>query len=392
MSMPSSRRRGGDHGRQPAGLELLLDLAAAPGTPSRGAPGRRTRAATGCAAPDWAMIWAGGAPGRGSPGRSSASSLSRAVSRSASRRELANTIVERWASIRSSTRSSTCGQIDGRSALRGRPSGRRRARRARTCPRPAPRPTGRSSCPTAAARWSTGRPPAGSVATSSTGRTVADSPMRWAGRSSRASSRSSDSARCAPRLVAATACTSSTITVSTPRSASRAAEVSSRNSDSGVVIRMSAGVRAKARRSSAEVSPDRMRDRDVRLRQAQPARGLPDAGQRRAQVALDVDRQRLERADVEHPAAPHRVVGQRVSAASRSSAERNAASVLPEPVGATTSVCSPSAMACQAPSWAAVGAGEGTVEPGGGRPAAKRSSMPSSVRDGYDDRAAPARP
>ena len=37
--------------------------------------------------------------------------------------------------------------------------------------------------------------------------------------------------------------------------------------------------------------------------------GLPDAGQRRAQVALDVDGQRLERADVEHPAAPLRVLG-----------------------------------------------------------------------------------
>ena len=48
------------------------------------------------------------------------------------------------------------------------------------------------------------------------------------------------------------------ITVSTPRSDSRAAEVSSRNSDSGVVIRMSGGVRAKARRSSAGVSPVRM--------------------------------------------------------------------------------------------------------------------------------------
>jgi hypothetical protein len=59
-------------------------------------------------------------------------------------------------------------------------------------------------------------------------------------------------------LVAATACTSSMMTVSTPCSDSRAAEVSSRKSDSGVVIRMSGGVRAKARRSSAGVSPVRM--------------------------------------------------------------------------------------------------------------------------------------
>jgi hypothetical protein len=43
-----------------------------------------------------------------------------------------------------------------------------------------------------------------------------------------------------------------------PRSASRRLEVSNRKSDSGVVMRMSDGVRAKARRSSAGVSPVRM--------------------------------------------------------------------------------------------------------------------------------------
>ena len=116
-----------------------------------------------------------------------------------------------------------------------------------------------------------------------------------------------------------TACTSSTITVSTPRSASRAGVVSSRNSDSGVVIRMSAGRRANGRRSSAGVSPERMAT--VTSGAGRPSRGgrLPDAGQRRAQVALDVDRQRLERADVEHPAAALRVVRRRRLAASRSS-------------------------------------------------------------------------
>ena len=77
--------------------------------------------------------------------RSQASSLSRAHSRSARRRELANTIVERWASIRSSSRSSTCGQIDRRAGARpaaGRRqvAGGRGARRARSCPRPARRP------------------------------------------------------------------------------------------------------------------------------------------------------------------------------------------------------------------------------------------------------------
>jgi hypothetical protein len=48
------------------------------------------------------------------------------------------------------------------------------------------------------------------------------------------------------------------MTVSTPRKDSRAAEVRMRNSDSGVVIRMSGGVRAKLRRSSAGVSPVRI--------------------------------------------------------------------------------------------------------------------------------------
>ncbi|CAB4914433.1 unannotated protein [freshwater metagenome] len=168
-------------------------------------------------------------------------------------------MVERWASMRSSTRSSTAGQIDVRGWL------------------PAAEPdispvgwpswlmsstgttTDRSHCLVegGATTW-TGRPPARKVATSSIGRTVAESPIRCAGLSSSMSSRSSETARCAPRLLPQTACTSSRITVSTPRRASRAWLVSSRKSDSGVVMRMSVGRRAKARRSSAGVSPDRM--------------------------------------------------------------------------------------------------------------------------------------
>ncbi len=94
-------------------------------------------------------------------------------------------------------------------------------------------------------------------ATSSGGRTVADSPIRWAGVSSIWSSRSNDSARCAPRLVPATACTSSTITVCTAASDSRAADVSMRNSDSGVVIRMSGGLLISFLRWAGRVSPER---------------------------------------------------------------------------------------------------------------------------------------
>jgi hypothetical protein len=65
-------------------------------------------------APDWAMTWAGGAKGsEASPSRSACSSFRWAVSRSASRRELAKTMVERCSPIRSRIRFSTCGQIDG---------------------------------------------------------------------------------------------------------------------------------------------------------------------------------------------------------------------------------------------------------------------------------------
>ena len=217
--------------------------------------------------------------------RSAASSFSRPQSRSARRRELANTIVDLCAWIRSSTRSSTCGQIDRRRSGEspGGPPG----------PAPGVRSGSRSVMSStgttilSSMRFSlggaaivTGRAPPRNAATSSGGRTVADSPIRWAGRRAaaaaaapsglgcwpactasgpprRASRRSSDSARCAPRLVPASACTSSTITVSTPRSPSRAFDVSSRNSDSGVVIRMSGGLPASLRRSSAAVSPVR---------------------------------------------------------------------------------------------------------------------------------------
>ena len=128
-------------------------------------------------------------------GRSCQTSLSRAVSRSASRRELANTSVERCAAIRSTTRSSTCGQIDGRrGGARGvagevgararRPRGRGSAagaeagragtpgrRRGRPCRAPGRRPAGRTPWSTAAARSAPASAPAppSQRATSSTG-------------------------------------------------------------------------------------------------------------------------------------------------------------------------------------------------------------------------------
>lgn len=220
---------------------------------------RAITASAPAAAPDWAITSAGG-PASAAGTSSVASSLSRAQSRSALRRELVKTIVERCARISPKTRSSTAGQIEAR---RG----------------PGPPRSSGGGCSVSSSRvmsstgtWtltsivlgmagcttSTGRAPPRNRAQASIGRTVADRPIRWAGRASSASRRSRESIRWAPRLVPATACTSSTMTVSTPRSESRAAEVSSRNNDSGVVMRMSGGVRAKARRSSAGVSPVRI--------------------------------------------------------------------------------------------------------------------------------------
>ena len=93
---------------------------------------------------------------------------------------------------------------------------------------------------------------------------------------------------------------------------------------------MSGGLRTIAARSRWGVSPVRM-----------PTRTLvgADAAQRRAQVALDVVGERLQRADVHDARA--RAAARLALALSRSSAHRNAASVLPDPVGADTSTCSP---------------------------------------------------
>ncbi len=269
---------------------------------------------------------------------------------------MANTMVERCASTRSAMRSSTCGQIDSRcgSPAAGPP------RSPVGVPSSAMSSTGTTTSTSivfcdAGCTTSTSRVAHRNRATSSTGRTVADSPIRCAGRGSSRSSRSRLSARCAPRLVPATACTSSTITVSTPRSASRAEDVSSRNSDSGVVMRTSGGRPARRRRSSAGVSP-------VRIPTVTSGTGSPIRaaacrmpGERPAQVALHVDRQRLERGDVQHPAPEPGVVGGG-RLAIRSRDHRNAASVLPEPVGATTRASRPRWTADQAPVWAAVGA------------------------------------
>ena len=91
-------------------------------------------------------------------------------------------------------------------------------------------------------------------------------------------------------------------------------------------------------------------------------RGQRDAGQRGAEVALDVVGQRLERADVEDADATSRVRrGARL--VRRSSDQRNAASVLPLPVGAWMSVWRPWLIAAQPSAWACGRRLEGRLEP-----------------------------
>ncbi|CAM3902131.1 hypothetical protein ISCU110981_19520 [Isoptericola cucumis] len=274
----------------------------APGAPSGDVPASCT-AGMPTDTPDWACTCAAcWVPGSGSsiPERSAHSSFTRAVRRSAPRRELVNTSVERCSATRSTTRSSTCGHTDARrrgevaAPVRstssspagpsppapGPPAGTWGAVCGVVCGAPgsgtvaAESRSDRSGTGTTTSiahrlvdggcTTTTSRPPSPGVRcpprnaeTASTGRTVADSPMRWAGRSSIASRRSRLRARCAPRLVPATAWISSTTTVSTPASPARACDVRTRKRDSGVVTSTSGGRVAKARRSDGGVSPVR---------------------------------------------------------------------------------------------------------------------------------------
>ena len=326
------------------------------------------RASTGAAPslrPDCAMTSAGTSPGRrattspgsgSTPARSAAISLSRAVSRSERRRELAKTMVERWASMRSATRSSTCGQ---RLLSRPPPSESLSSSRSWTPPGLVMSSTGTTtesshSLLEGGATISTGALPPRNRATSSSGRTVAERPMRWAGESSIASRRSRLSARWAPRLVPATACTSSMITVRTPRSDSRAWLVSMRNSDSGVVMRMSGGLVESRRRSAALVSPERTPTctSETLVSSRSAVWRMPVSGARRlrststARAFSGLTYRTRQRSWGSSGGVP---------VSTWSSDQRKALSVLPLPVGATTSACFPAPMACQAPTWAGVG-------------------------------------
>ena len=138
--------------------------------------------------------------------------------------------------------------------------------------------------------------------TSSSGFWVALSPMRWSlGASVSSSSRSRVSARCAPRLVAATAWISSTITASAPVSISRACEVEHQVERLG--------------RRDEDVGRVAAHGGPLALRRVAGAHGDrhvgADAAQRRAEVALDVVGQRLQRRDVDE-ARPALALGQRI--------------------------------------------------------------------------------
>ena len=104
------------------------------------------------------------------------------------------------------------------------------------------------------------------------------------------------------------------------------------------------------------VSPVRTAVRISHVGQAQSRQLVADAGQRRFEVEPDVVRQRLQRRDVDDRRS--RRAALRAAGPARTSASiaaRNAVSVLPEPVGAATSVCRPAAIAGQAAACAAVG-------------------------------------
>ena len=119
-------------------------------------------------------------------------------------------------------------------------------------------------------------------------------------------------------------------------------------------MRMSAGWRANVRRSSAGVSPERTAtlicgtDKPRRV-EACP---IPTSGERRLRSTSVASALSGDTYSTRHAERS----GSGAVVTSLSMAHRNADSVLPEPVGATTSVCCPDEIASQAPSWAAVGA------------------------------------
>ena len=117
-----------------------------------------------------------------------------------------------------------------------------------------------------------------------------------------------------------------------------------------------------------------------------------DPLERRLQVALDVVRQRLERGHVDQPRLAL-ALRQRVARPGGRAPQRNAASVLPDPVGADSSTWSPPAIAGQAWVWASVGSAKarrnqsrtcGVNDASGSMPASEVSPHGPAVLDESD--------
>ena len=157
-----------------------------------------------------------------------------------------------------------------------------------------------------------------------------------------------------PRFVAATEWISSTMTHRTYRSVSRACDVSMRYSDSGVVMQMSGGRVTSRRRSAALVSPVRTPTvgKCTSMPRRSAAKLMPRSGARRFLSTSTASARSGERYST-------RVRSARAGSSSlmiRSMAHRNAARVLPEPVGAAMRQCWPAAMVCHPATWHSVGA------------------------------------
>ncbi len=227
------------------------------------------------------------------------------MSRSASRRELAKTIVDRCCSIRSTTRSSTCGQIEVCRALAAAD----------------PEDTSSSTTPSSVMS-STGTTTFRSHffsdggATTSTGCGATEEPGHLLDRAHRR--RQADPLGGplqqlvepleGDREVGAALGAGHGVHLVDDHGldpAQRLARLRGEHQEQRLGRRDQdvgrAGRQLAALGRGGVAGPDA--HRDVGDRGAEPVGGVPDAGQRRAQVALDVDRERLERRDVEDPAA-----------------------------------------------------------------------------------------
>ena len=180
--------------------------------------------------------------------------------------------------------------------------------------------------------------------------------MRVTRRPHNASSRSSDNARWLPRLFGASACASSTMTVRTVDSMRRPdSEPSRMYSDSGVVTTMCGGRLRILSRSACGVSPVRTIVRistsgsqSCRSSSRMPAIGTSRLMRTSFESAFSGETYTTAVSSGSGCSTPRRT---------RSSiAARNAASVLPEPVGAAISVLRPERIAGHASACAGVGA------------------------------------